>query len=109
MERMSFRWEMPKFRPSANRRQGRIAQWLLAKMEQFPSLFPEAPRFCQYLLKVKGTAENFENPQRVFSYLCSFHPYQFWPKSNWCGSPFKSQATVPLNLAPSPTGEQIQH
>jgi hypothetical protein len=40
---------MPKF-PSANRRQGRIAQWLLAKTWQC---------LCLCLLKVKGTVENY--------------------------------------------------
>jgi hypothetical protein len=50
---------MLKFPASANRRQGRIAQRLLAKTWQFSSLFSEALQFCLYLLKVKGTVENF--------------------------------------------------
>jgi hypothetical protein len=48
---LESRWEMLKFPPSANRRQGRIAQRLLAKMGKFPSLFSEALHFCYYLLK----------------------------------------------------------
>jgi hypothetical protein len=90
------RWEMPKdywiasrqflegignaqIPTSANRKQGRMAQQLLAKTWQFPSLFSEATYYVLrlYLLKVKGTVENFKNPQRVFSYFCSFHPYHF--------------------------------
>jgi hypothetical protein len=33
--------------------------------------------------------ENLKNPQRVFSYFCSFHPHHFYQNSNWCDSPFK--------------------
>jgi hypothetical protein len=80
---------MPKLQLPANRRQGKIAQRLLAKTWQLPSLFSEAPCFCLYLLKVHGTVGNFKNPQRVFSNFCSFHPYHFKPNSNWCDSPFK--------------------
>jgi hypothetical protein len=68
---------MPKFPPSANRRQGRNAQRLFAKTWQFPSLFSEETCFCSYLLKVKGAVENFKNPQEVFSYFCFFHPHHF--------------------------------
>jgi hypothetical protein len=50
---------MPKFPPSANKSKGRITQRLLAKTWQFPSLFSEAARFCLFLLKVKGTVENY--------------------------------------------------
>jgi hypothetical protein len=46
---------MPKLQPLANRRQGKIAQRLLAKTWQLPSLFSEAPCFCLHLLKVNGT------------------------------------------------------
>jgi hypothetical protein len=35
-----------KFPLSANRRQGRIAKRLLAKIGQYPSLFSEALHFC---------------------------------------------------------------
>jgi HD-like signal output (HDOD) protein len=44
---------MPKYPLSSNRRGGRIAQQLLAKTWQFPSLFSEALRFCLNLLKVE--------------------------------------------------------
>jgi hypothetical protein len=66
---LESRWKMLKFPPSANSRQGRIAQRLLAKMGKLSSLFSEALRFCYYLLKVKRPVENFTNPQQVFSYF----------------------------------------
>jgi hypothetical protein len=65
---------MPKYRQLANRRAGRIAQRLLAKMEQFPFISSELLRFCLYLLKVEDV-ENFKNAQRIFSYFSSFQPY----------------------------------
>jgi hypothetical protein len=39
--------------------------------------------------------ENFKNPQRVFSYLCSFHPDHFGQT--------QTGATVPLSLLPEYT------
>ncbi len=56
-------------RPTANRRQGRIANRLSAKMCKFPSLSFEAPCFCLYLLKVEGAVNNFINPQRFFYFF----------------------------------------
>jgi hypothetical protein len=56
---------------SAKRREGRIAQWLLAKSMQFPFLFYEALRFYLHLLNVEGAVENFKNTPRFFSYFCS--------------------------------------
>jgi hypothetical protein len=52
---------MPKYPLSANRRGARIAQQLLAKTWQFPSLYSKALRFCLHLFNVKGTVENFKN------------------------------------------------
>jgi hypothetical protein len=51
---------MPKLQLSSNRRGDRIAQRLLAKTWQFPSLFYEAIRTCLHLLKVAGAVENFK-------------------------------------------------
>jgi hypothetical protein len=62
---------MPKYPLSTNRRGGTIAQRLLVKMWQFPSLFSEALRFHLHLLKVEGAVENFKNAQWFFSYFCS--------------------------------------
>jgi predicted metal-dependent hydrolase len=67
--------EMPKYRLLANRRAGRIAQRLLAKMWQFPLIFSELLRFCLHLLKVEEAVENFKKAQRIFSYFSSFQPY----------------------------------
>ncbi len=75
----------------ANRRAGRIAQWLLAKMQQYPFISSELLCFCLYLLKVGEAMENFKNAQRIFSYFFSFQPYHLQPDSNWCDSPFKEQ------------------
>jgi hypothetical protein len=44
-----------------------ISQRLLAKTEQFLSIFPEGPIFYYHLLKVKGALENFKNLQRLLS------------------------------------------
>ncbi len=46
LEVWESRWEMPKFPPSANRRQGRIAQRLLAKTWQFPSISLKRRSLC---------------------------------------------------------------
>jgi hypothetical protein len=62
---------------SSNRREDRIAQRLLAKKWQFPSLFYEAKHICLHLLKVAGAVENFKNAQRFFSCFCSFQPCHF--------------------------------
>jgi hypothetical protein len=47
--------KMPKYPLSVNR----IAQRLLAKTLQFPSLFSEVLLFCLHLLKVEEAVENF--------------------------------------------------
>jgi hypothetical protein len=52
---------MPKYLLKANRRGGRIAQRIVGKMWQFPSLFSEVLRFCLQLLKVKGAVEKIFN------------------------------------------------
>ncbi len=84
------RWEMPKCPLLANRRGGRIAQRLLAKMWQFPFISSELQRFCLHLLKVEEAMENFKNAQRFFFYFCPFQPYHLLPDSYWCDSPFKA-------------------
>jgi hypothetical protein len=61
----------------ANRRGGRIYQWLVAKMWQFPSLVPEGQRFYSHLLKDQGALKIFFNAQWLFSYFCSFQPCHF--------------------------------
>jgi hypothetical protein len=43
---LESRREMPKYLLSANRREGRIAQRLLAKSWEFAALFSEALHFC---------------------------------------------------------------
>jgi hypothetical protein len=49
---------------------GWIAQWLSAKMWQFPSLFSEAPHFCLRLGKVKEAMEKFKKTlSRSFLFL----------------------------------------
>jgi hypothetical protein len=48
---------MPKYPISANRRGGRTAHRLSAKMWQFPAFFFEALRFYLHLLKVVGALE----------------------------------------------------
>jgi hypothetical protein len=58
-----------------NRRAGRIAQRLLAKMQQFPFISSELLRFCLHLLKDEEAVENFKNAQRILSYFSSFQPY----------------------------------
>jgi hypothetical protein len=68
---------MHKYLQLANRREGRIAQQLLAKMLQFPYISSELLRFCLHLLKVEEAGENFKNAQRFFSYFCSFQPYHW--------------------------------
>jgi hypothetical protein len=73
--------------PSANRREGIIAQQLSSKRWQFPSLFSEMPCFFSYLLIVEGAVETFQNAQR-FSHFSS---YSFRPNLNWCDSHFKAQ------------------
>ncbi len=40
-----------------------ISQRLLAKTEQFLSIFPEGARFCKHFLNVEGALENFINQQ----------------------------------------------
>jgi hypothetical protein len=53
---LESRWEMPNTHPSANRAEGRIAQRLMARRQQFPSIFisfPETSRFCLHLLNAK--------------------------------------------------------
>jgi hypothetical protein len=79
---------MPKYLISANRRGGRIAQWLFAKMWQFAALFSEAVRFCLHLIKVKAAVKNFKNAQRFFSYFALFSHTTF--------SQTQTGATVPL-------------
>jgi hypothetical protein len=61
---LESRWEMPKYPLLANRRAGRIAQRLLAKMQQFPCISSELLRFCLHLLKVKEALENYKNAQQ---------------------------------------------
>ncbi len=80
---------MQKLPISSNWWGDRIAQRLLAKTWQFPSLFYEAICIFLHLLKVAGAVENIKNAQRFFSCFCSFQPYHFQPNSNWCGSPLK--------------------
>jgi hypothetical protein len=63
---------MPKLPLSSKRREDRIAQRLLAKKGQFPSLFYEAKRICLHLLKVEEAVENFKNAQWFFSCFCFF-------------------------------------
>jgi hypothetical protein len=63
---------MPKLPLSSNRKEDKIAQRLLAKTWQFPSLFYEAIHICLHLLNVAGDVENFKNAQRFFSCFCSF-------------------------------------
>jgi HD-like signal output (HDOD) protein len=74
---------------SSNRRGDRIAQRLLAKTWQFPSLFYEAIRIFQHLLKVAGAVEilnTFSGSSPVF------------PLSNHTTfSQTQTGATVPLN------------
>ncbi len=80
---------MPNYWLLANRRAGRIAQRLLAKMLQFPFISSELLRFCLYLLKVEEAVENFKNAQRIFS---------FFPLSNHTTcSQTQTGATVPLS------------
>jgi hypothetical protein len=81
---------MPKYWLLANRRAGRIAQRLLAKMQQFPFISSELLCFCLYLLKVEEAVENFPT-------LSGSSPN--FPLSNhttW--SQTQTGATVPLNL-----------
>jgi hypothetical protein len=49
---------MPKYLPPANRKKGRISQWLLAKTWQFLSLFSEGLRFCSRFIKVERAVKN---------------------------------------------------
>jgi hypothetical protein len=64
-------------RQAANRRQGRIVQWLPAKTSQFPSLFSEVLRFCLHLFNVKGTVETKKTVRDHFPHLFSFQPDYF--------------------------------
>ncbi len=90
---------MPKYPLLANRRAGRIAQRLLAKMQYFPCISFGLLRFCLHLLNVEEAVENFKNAQRLFSYFCSFQPNHLQPDSNWCDSSFKPlYANFPPNV-----------
>jgi uncharacterized membrane protein YcgQ (UPF0703/DUF1980 family) len=50
------------------------------------------PRFCLYLLKVKGAVKNFKNAQWFYFYF--FHILTILllakPQKNWTDSPFNS-------------------
>jgi hypothetical protein len=74
---------MPKFQPSANRREGRIGKNVAISIP-----FSEGPCFCLYWLKVNLGEENFKIPQQFFSYFCTSFQITF--------SQTQTGATVPL-------------
>jgi hypothetical protein len=66
--------ENAKYPLPTSQRGGIIAQRLLAKTWQFPSLFYEALLLFT-VMKVEEAVKHFKNAQWFFSYFCSFQSY----------------------------------
>jgi hypothetical protein len=59
---------------SANKRQGRIAQWLSAKTWQFPFLFFEARHFCSHFIKLNNSGKCLKLPVASLLIITQTYP-----------------------------------